>query len=176
MSHIQYFSLIFLILKHMYRASYRFQNSTTVRQGRREGGRGGNFYRGPDLKRGPKRAKFTSFWVIFQNFTGAPDKIHHSLYGPGFVFRAYILFRSQILLGLVAIGPVYYLDLLDWICTLSVCGRCIKVKSKMLARPYNGEKFLFYGWIISLGSSKGSRSKCYRFSFSYPTNCASFCF
>jgi hypothetical protein len=30
-------------------------------QGRREGGRGGNFYRGPDLKRGPKRAKFTSF-------------------------------------------------------------------------------------------------------------------
>jgi hypothetical protein len=30
-------------------------------QDRSEGGRGGNFYRGPDLNRGPKRAKFTPF-------------------------------------------------------------------------------------------------------------------
>jgi hypothetical protein len=44
------------------------------KQGRREGGRGGNFYRGPDRKRGPERVKFTSFWDIFQNFTGARIK------------------------------------------------------------------------------------------------------
>ncbi len=37
------------------------KNKPKKRQGRREGGRGGNFYRGPDLKKGPKRAKFTSF-------------------------------------------------------------------------------------------------------------------
>jgi hypothetical protein len=36
-------------------------NYLSYLQGRREGGRGGNFYRGPDLKKGPKRAKFTSF-------------------------------------------------------------------------------------------------------------------
>jgi hypothetical protein len=56
--------------------------SIKTEQGGREGGRGGNFYRGPDRKRGPERVNFTTFWVIFQNFTGAPDKIHHSLYGP----------------------------------------------------------------------------------------------
>jgi hypothetical protein len=44
---------------------YIFSTPSTIKfyksQGRREGGRGGNFYRGPGLKRGPKRAKFTFF-------------------------------------------------------------------------------------------------------------------
>jgi hypothetical protein len=46
-----------------------------------ERGRGGNFYLWPRPKKGPK-SEIYLFWVIFQNFTGAPDEIHHSLYGP----------------------------------------------------------------------------------------------
>jgi hypothetical protein len=67
-------------------------------QGRREGRRGGNFYRGPDRKRGSERVKFTSFWVIFQNLTGAPYKIHHSLYGPAL---SQILSKSWLLYSIL---------------------------------------------------------------------------
>jgi hypothetical protein len=42
----------------------------SIDQGRREGGRGGNFYRGPDLKKGPNRAKFTFFESYFKILPG----------------------------------------------------------------------------------------------------------
>jgi hypothetical protein len=51
-------------------------------QGRREGGRGGNFYRGRTSK-GAKESEIYLFLSHILKFYRGPGKIHHSLYGLG---------------------------------------------------------------------------------------------